>query len=44
MRSEAACKAYADAWRKNHTKNNKFNLIDKESIIPLDNEDADSAQ
>lgn len=44
MRSEQACKAYADAWRKNQTKNNKINLFDNTSKDSLDQEDDDSTQ
>jgi hypothetical protein len=44
MRSEQACKAYADAWRKNQTKNNKLDLFDNTSKDSLDKEDDDSTQ
>jgi hypothetical protein len=44
MRSEQACKAYADAWKKNQTKNNKINLFDDISKESLDKEDDDSTQ
>jgi hypothetical protein len=44
MRSEAACKAYADAWRKNQTKKNKLDLFDDTSRDSIDQEDDDSTQ
>ena len=44
MRSEAACKAYADAWRKTNTKKNKTFLNNQGHTIQQDQEDADSIQ
>ncbi len=43
MRSEAACKAYADAWRKNQEKKNKQQLL-LDDTIDSSNTDGDSDQ
>jgi hypothetical protein len=43
MRSEAACKAYADAWRKTQSKKTKRDEVDTQPVEQHDDDDDDTS-